>query len=263
MNEKPSIVKRLLHCSLILDCKDRSIDIETIPLTCEGLPQAFHNARIAVVADVHLPDQIVSIPALISLLEEQKPDAIFLPGDLTNSYTGFDAVGLRRLARALVRIAPCFAVPGNHEQRLNREEPYRKILTKYGVHYMSDSYADWYKDGATLRLYGMAEQEPAPLDVTGQPTMVLAHRPERFDAYCRAGWNIVISGHAHGGHVRLGEHAVFSPDQGFAPDYTHGVYQSGNTRMVVSRGLGNSSVPWRINNPPHLPILVLSAKSKE
>lgn len=263
MNEKPSVAKRLLHSTLALDFKNQRIDVDPVPLTCPGLPKEFHLARIAVVADVHLPDQIVSVPALLRLLQMQKPDAIFLPGDLTNSYTDFDGVGLYHLARALAKIAPCFAVPGNHEQRLDREKKYRKILTSCGVQYMSDSYADWHRDGATLRLYGMGEKRPMPLDVGGQPSIVLAHRPEYMPYYCRAGWNIVICGHAHGGHVRWGQHALFSPDQGFSPNYTHGVYQSGNTRMVVSRGLGNSSVPWRINNPPHLPILVLSAKSKE
>ena len=263
MNEKPSLAKRLLHSTLALDVKNRRIDVQPIPLTCVGLPQEFHLARIAVVADVHLPDQIVSIPALLRCLQMQKPDAIFLPGDLTNSYTDFDAVGLHRLARELVKIAPCFAVPGNHEQRLDREKAYRKILTKCGVHYMSDSYADWHKDGATLRLYGMGEKEPMPLNTPHQPSIVLAHRPEYFEKYCHVGWNIVISGHAHGGHVRLGKESLFSPDQGFGPRYTHGVYQRGDTRMIVSRGLGNSSIPWRINNPPHLPILILSAKPKE
>ena len=263
MNEKPSLIKRLLHSTLALDVTYRHIDVEPVPLACAGLPQAVHLARIAVVADVHLPDQIVSIPRLLRLLQMQKPDAIFLPGDLTNSYTDFDAAGLYRLARELVKIAPCFAVPGNHEQRLGREKAYRKIQTKFGVKYMSDGYADWHKDGATLRLYGMGEKEPMPLRVTDQPSIVLAHRPEYFPAYCRAGWELVICGHAHGGHVRLGKCSLFSPDQGFGPRYTHGVYQKGNTRMVVSRGLGNSSIPWRVNNPPHLPILILSALPTE
>lgn len=257
MNEKPSFAKRLLHGTLVLDRRNRPIDVEQMVLACPALPQAFDGVRIAVVADVHLPDHIVSLSDLLRHLKQEKPDAIFLPGDLTNSYIDFDAAGLRRLAQALVEIAPCFAVPGNHEQRLNREKTYRKILTKCGVHYMSDSYADWKKQGATLRLYGMGEQVPT---APGQPAVLLAHRPEYFRDYCAAGWDVVVCGHAHGGHLRMGKRSLFSPDQGFAPRYTNGVYVEGKTRMVVSRGLGNSSIPWRINNPPHLPILTLSAQ---
>lgn len=259
MNEKPSLVKRLLHSTLALDVPGRRIDVQPIPLTCPGLPQAFHLARIAVLADLHLPDQVVDIPRLLRVIQMQKPDAIFLPGDLTNSYTDFDARGLFALARELVKIAPCFAVPGNHEQRLGRERTYRRILETCGVHYMSDSYADWHKDGAALRLCGMGETVPTP-DVTGQPAILIAHRPEHMAAYRRAGWDIVVCGHAHGGHVRVGGLSLFSPDQGFLPTYTHGVYEEGGTRMIVSRGLGNSSIPWRVNNPPHLPVLILSAK---
>lgn len=260
MYEKPSPAKRLLHSTLLLDFKNQRIDVEAVPLTCPGLPPAFHLARIAVVADLHLPDHIVSIPHLLRCLQLQRPDAIFLPGDLTNSYTDFDDKGLWRVAKELVKIAPCFAVPGNHEQRLGREERYRNILTACGVQYMSDSYADWHKDGATLRLYGMGELTPPPPQVEEQPSILLAHRPERMKDYWQAGWDIVICGHAHGGHVRMGNASLFSPDQGFLPTYTHGVYQKDHTRMIVSRGLGNSSIPWRVNNPPHLPLLILSAK---
>ena len=91
-------------------------------------------------------------------------------------------------------------------------------------------------------------------------SILLSHRPEMLDVYAAAGMDLVFSGHAHGGHVRLGGRSLFSPDQGFLPTYTHGVYKKDDTQMVVSRGLGNSSLPWRVNNPPHLPLLVLSAK---
>ena len=261
MYEKPSLTKRIIHSLLALDRVDHSIDVEAVPLTCPGLPSAFHLARVAVVADVHLPDHLIAVPRLIRCLQLQRPDAIFLPGDLTNSYTDFDAKGLRDFATRLTAIAPCFAVPGNHELRLNREPLYRQILTECGVHYMCDSYADWHKDGATLRLFGMGCKRPRRLAVTDQPAIVLAHRPEYMPYYREAGWDLVISGHAHGGHVRVGHHSLFAPDQGFFPRYTHGVYTEGGTRMVVSRGLGNSSLPWRMGNPPHLPMLILSAKT--
>lgn len=260
MSQKPSPFKRILHNLLALDGKGHTIQVEPVPLTCPGLPPQFHLARIAVVADLHLPDGLTSIGRLARTIALQRPDAIFIAGDMTNSYADFDAEGLRQLAASLSAIAPCFAVPGNHEWRLDREPLYRQILTENGVQYLCDSYADWHKDGGILRLYGMGRKTPAPLEVEGQPSFVIAHRPEHMPLYVAAGWNLVICGHAHGGHARLGRAALYAPYQGFLPKYTHGVYTEGNTRMVVSRGLGNSSLPWRVNNPPHLPILVLSAK---
>ena len=260
MSRRPNVIKRALHSLLVLDGKWHSIAVDPIPISCPGLPKAFHLARIAVVADLHLPDGLMSIPRLARCIALQKPDAIFLPGDLTNSYADFDADGLRQLIAALTPIAPCFAVPGNHEWRLDREPLYRQILAEGGVHYLCDSYADWHKDGATLRLYGVGRKRPAPLNVEGQPVIVLAHRPEHMPHYVQAGWDLVVCGHAHGGHARMGRTALYAPDQGFLPHYTDGLYTEGKTRMVVSRGLGNSSLPWRVNNPPHLPLLVLSAK---
>ena len=95
------------------------------------------------------------------------------------------------------------------------------------------------------------------LAVSGQPAIALAHKPEHLPYYRRARWDIVVCGHAHGGQVRMGQRALYAPGQGFLPRFTGGVYTSGDTRMAVSRGLGNSSLPWRMGNHPHLPILLV------
>ncbi len=261
MTHQPKPTKRLLHHLLALDRTDQTVQVEEFPIVCPHLPCAFCGARVAVVADVHFPDALLSIPALVALVAEQKPDAIFLPGDLTNSYTYFDETRLAKLANALSRIAPCFAVPGNHELRLGRESRYGAILSRNGVQYLSDSYADWTVNGETIRLFGMAHKRPSPLAVKDQPAIVIAHKPDHFLYYRRARWNLVVCGHAHGGQMRIGSHSLYAPGQGFFPTYTAGVYQEGGTAMVVSRGLGNSSIPWRVSNRPHLPILILYPKS--
>ncbi|MBE6778139.1 MAG: hypothetical protein E7541_01985 [Ruminococcaceae bacterium] len=255
--DQPSRFKRLLHGLMMLDIPHRQVQVQEFAIPLHRLPSAFHRARIAVVADVHLPDTLPSIPQLIDIVAAQRPDAIFLPGDLTNSYTRFDAQGLQTLAQGLTALAPCFAIPGNHELRLDREPTYGDILTSCGVHYMCDSTADWVRDGQTLRLYGMGRQLPAPLSMGDQPTVVLAHKPNYMDQYCQAGWELVISGHAHGGQIRWGRHSLYAPDQGLFPRYTDGLYVQDGTTMVVSRGLGNSSIPWRMGNGAHLPVILL------
>ena len=257
---RPSRIKTMIHSLMALDHPFNRIQTDPLVIPCPRLPAAFRLARIAVVADVHLPDNLISIERIAHCVALQKPDAIFLPGDLTNSYTDFDAAGLRRLAQALTPIAPCFAIPGNHELRLEREPLYGEILTACGVHYMCDSYADWHKDGQTLRLFGMGRRRPAPLQVENQPTIVLAHKPERLPYYEAARWDAVICGHAHGGQVRMGNFALYAPGQGFFPKYIGGIYTAGNTVMAVSRGLGNSSLPWRVGNHPHLPMVLLVDK---
>lgn len=255
---EPSRSKLLLHRLTAFCALPGRLQVEGIPVLLHRLPPAFFGARIAVVSDVHLPDTMVSLRRLTEAVALQRPDAVFLTGDLTNSYAPFAGEPLRELAAAMTSLAPCFAIPGNHELRLEREPLYRDILEQSGVHYMHDSYADWEKDGAALRLFGMAQRRPAPLRLPAeQPAIVLAHKPQYMDYYVCARWNLVVAGHAHGGQVRVAGRGVYSPGQGLLPAYTGGVYRQGDTTMVVSRGLGNSSIPVRVHNAAHLPLLLL------
>ncbi len=259
MATKPSPVKRLIHSLLALDIS-LPVEVQPIPVACPDLPTAFHGARIAVVSDLHLPDALLSPQELQRCIALQQPDAIFLAGDLTNAYADFAGGALRRLAQDVTAIAPCFAIPGNHEWRLEREPRYRDILTACGAHYLCDSEAVWCKDGQSLHLYGMGRRRPAPRPAQDGPVIALAHKPQFFPYYCQARWNLVVCGHAHGGQVRVKNRSLYAPGQGFLPTYTAGVYTAEDTTMVVSRGLGNSSLPWRVGNRPHLPLLILLPK---
>ncbi len=90
-------------------------------------------------------------------------------------------------------------------------------------------------------------------------TVLLSHRPEQLDVYTANGTDLALCGHAHGGQIRLPFiGGLFAPNQGFFPKYTAGVHQKGRTKMVVSRGLGNSLAPLRINNRPELVVLTLT-----
>ena len=90
-------------------------------------------------------------------------------------------------------------------------------------------------------------------------TILLAHRPELFELYGEIGVDLVLSGHAHGGQIRLpGIGGVIAPQQGLFPQYDSGAYENGHTIMVVSRGVGNSLFPLRYNNPPEILLLELT-----
>jgi predicted MPP superfamily phosphohydrolase len=92
--------------------------------------------------------------------------------------------------------------------------------------------------------------------------VLLAHHPERIMDYARAGVDLALSGHAHGGQVRLFGHGLFSPDQGILPRYTSGVYARDKTQLYVSRGAGNHSfLPPRVFNRPQIDLITLKAKT--
>ena len=85
--------------------------------------------------------------------------------------------------------------------------------------------------------------------------------PEFFEEYCQYNIDLILSGHAHGGQIRIpGVGGVVAPGQGIFPEYTEGIYDDENTSMVVSRGLGNSIIPLRINNNPELVKIVISGE---
>lgn len=89
-------------------------------------------------------------------------------------------------------------------------------------------------------------------------SILLSHRPEHFADYAKEGVSLAFCGHAHGGQIvvpKLG--ALYAPDQGIFPSYTDGIYEHKGCTMVVSRGLGNSRAPQRINNRPQVMVVTL------
>lgn len=89
-------------------------------------------------------------------------------------------------------------------------------------------------------------------------TVLLAHEPQYIENYAKSGVDLVFSGHAHGGQIRLPlVGGLFAPGQGFLPKYTAGIYKLGETRMVVSRGIGGSLFPQRVFNRPEVVAVTL------
>ena len=89
-------------------------------------------------------------------------------------------------------------------------------------------------------------------------TILLSHRPELLKTYAANGVDLVLTGHAHGGQVRLPFIGpIYSPSQGLFPKLTSGLYREGETQMFVSRGIGNGIAPYRFNDGPELAVLVL------
>ena len=92
-------------------------------------------------------------------------------------------------------------------------------------------------------------------------TLLLSHRPELFEIYVNNEVDLVLSGHAHGGQFRLPfVGGSVAPTPGLVPKYDAGLYTEENTNMIVSRGIGNSILPFRFNNRPEVILIELQSE---
>jgi predicted MPP superfamily phosphohydrolase len=95
----------------------------------------------------------------------------------------------------------------------------------------------------------------------GAFSILLSHRPELFPIYKKQQINLALTGHAHGGQFRLPMiGGLAAPNQGIFPKYDAGIFEEAQTRMIVSRGLGNSVFPLRVNNPPEIVVIKFTEK---
>lgn len=251
--------------------QNRAVQIERISLAVPELPRAFEGFRILQISDLHLPKSFLPIADLRQTVGREKPDIIVMTGDIVDCASRDPAAaGLEELCRALTAICPVFAVSGNHEVRGGFFAEYVRVLRREGVVFLDQDFYVLEKDGALLAVLGLRDgylfspsYYPALERFDGDPKILLAHRPELYESYGRSACGVaaVFSGHAHGGQLRIpGVGGLFAPNQDFFPKYTSGVYPIGNgVRLVVSRGLGNSVLPLRVNNRVHLPVVTLTA----
>ena len=214
--------------------------------------------RIAVVADLHLPHSLSSPQQVADAVQDAAPDCIFIAGDLANRYAHFDKDGIDAFLAALTAIAPCVAVIGNHERGVYREN-YCAAMQKAGIPLMENRFETLERGGQTLPVYGVG-YPPKTVTATDVPALLLLHHPEDAAAFKSAGFSLAVCGHAHGGQIGLGKRGLYAPGQGFFPQYVSGLYTVGDMALVVSRGLGDSSLSLRLHNPPHLPVLTLYGK---
>ncbi len=242
----------------------------------DDLPEVFSGFRIAQVSDLHNGAWGKNHNRLLAELTRADPDIIILTGDLVDSRRT-DVGASLAFARQTASIAPCYYVTGNHEARLDAAlwQELEAGLTDAGVTVLLDQSVQITRKDAFLYLTGAVDPSfgkdtglAASLPGTGTFSLaaedgfsvLLSHRPEFFEAYVQAGFDLVFSGHAHGGQVRLPFlGGMIAPNQGLFPEYDAGLFQKGNTTMVVSRGIGNSLFPFRLNNPPELVVAELIA----
>ncbi len=209
----------------------------------------------------------------MEMVRELDPDIIVDTGDLIDSFPSDDRPALS-LMKSLVKIAPVYYVTGNHEWTSGRFTPLEEKLLAAGVTVLRDEWVEISSDIGEERIVIIGIDDPTAHPSLeefkrnlvqlvekipdGGFTILLSHKPELFDLYVSLGLNLVLSGHTHGGQIRLPfVGGLLAPDQGVFPRYAAGLYYNHTTRMVVSRGIGNSIIPQRLFNHPEVIVITL------
>lgn len=255
-----------------------ALELNTYTISSRGLPDAFDGYRIAQVSDLHNAEFGDGNQRLLDMLREAEPDMIAITGDLIDSRKTNIAVALA-FAEEAVRIAPCYYVSGNHEARVPEYRELKAGLEAAGVTVLDDARVEIEISGKSITIIGVNDpsfhadyltSDAAVMDrklseLSSEDagfTILLSHRPELFDTYVAHDMDLVLTGHAHGGQFRLPLiGGLIAPNQGLFPKYDDGLYSEGNTNMIVSRGLGNSIIPFRFNNRPEVVLIELKGQN--
>lgn len=248
-----------------------ALELNTYTVTSDDLPAAFDGYRIAQVSDLHNAQMGENNEKLLDMLRQTSPDMIAITGDIIDCYDTDMDIALAFVEEA-VKIAPCYFITGNHEARIAGYFEFRLQMEALGVEVLADERMELEKEGETLLLIGVDDPYFISTDTEtvltdklrwlvkeDDPyTVLLSHRPTVFDLYVQSGVDLVLSGHLHGGQIRLPFiGGLYTPSTGFFPEYDAGLYTQGDTSMIVSRGIGNSIFPVRVNNRPEVNLIEL------
>lgn len=277
------IIKTLAVTGGIL-CIVKGLDdrLETTHYVMESpeIPEEFTGFRILQFSDLHAD----SIPGLVDEIRNEAPDVIVSTGDLVHD-RGSYAQGVR-ICKRLAEIAPVYAVTGNHDLWRSDYTELEKELTAIGVRTLHSERVLLEKNGARIGLCGIDDpfsRDNARIKQVIKSSLkklprydgydiLLFHRANLLDLLKNHGFNLILSGHMHGGQFRLPKsgRGIISPKSSwsgnklFFPKYFAGHYNSQKTQMIVNRGVGNPMIIPRLFNRPEITVVTLrhSAENK-
>ncbi len=259
---------------------NKALQVNSYTIKSDKLPASFDGFRIAQVSDLHNTEIGKDNEKLITMLKNAEPNIIVITGDMIDSRNTDINIALK-FAMEAMKIAPCYYVTGNHEARIEEYNDLKDGLMDLGVVVLSDASMEIEMSGEGITIIGVNDPSFRTDYLLGDNeaimkrkldeltnlndgfTILLSHRPELFDTYVKSGVDLVFSGHAHGGQFRLPFiGGIAAPDQGLFPRYDSGIYTERSTNMVVSRGIGNSIIPFRVNNRPEVILITLITQTE-
>ncbi len=240
----------------------RTLEVSDVPLAVAAPGLA--GLRVAFLADLHLGSYLAEreLAGVVDRLLDADPDVVCFGGDLINTR----ARELRLLDGALGRLAPrlgMYAVPGNHDHRWHHDMgEWQGFLEARGVQVLNNHGVRVAAGGDSFWLCGVDDLSEGRPDVRralagrrdGEPTVLLAHEPDHFLEAARHGVDLTLSGHTHGGQMKL---CGWAPIEHTRHGFVAGAFtcDRGASRLYVSRGIGVTILPLRVGARPELPIV--------
>lgn len=234
--------------------------------------------RLLMLSDLHDRTYGKDNEKLIQAIDRANPDVILMAGDMITSTTECDYSVALSLCQKLATRYPVYYALGNHEQKWkerpvkydNVYQEYLQELKRCGVIVLDNDQVALPEFGITVyglsierneyyKRFSSTHMEKLQLDEKlGKPDeehyrILLAHNPDYFTTYSEWGANLTLSGHVHGGIVQipfLG--GVIAPSLRLFPKYDAGLFEDGENKMILGRGLGYHTLPVRIGNPAEL-----------
>lgn len=260
----------LLNYQMICITKYKIID--------KKIPKSFNGYKVLHLSDWHCTNYGKNNSRLLRIIKKQDYDVIFVSGDFAVRQTHEYLPAISFLKELTDK--PIYFIWGNHELALTKEEylDFWDKLDKIGVRVVENEHIALTKENEKIMLYGLrynSKDEDTKyikktriqdkyyknyVDALGELdktkyNILLTHDPMYYDVYVREGFDLVYAGHLHGGAIRLFGYCFSKLKTGIVVTRLgSGMKKKNNTKMIVSRGIGNSTIPIRVFNPPEISI---------
>ncbi|MBQ9036802.1 MAG: metallophosphoesterase [Erysipelotrichaceae bacterium] len=252
---------------------NNTLSVTRYPITNEKISE---DLKIVQISDFHNTRNENIRSQLIDQIISEDPDVIVITGDLFDSRQ-LDRQSVAMFLNAIHDVAPMYFITGNHEERLlSDNEDVLSLLQHYDITILNgnsirleenniiitgicDPRRSGKSRGELPENYMKGSLEYLPV-YAGYYNILLSHRPEYFELYCDTDFDLVLTGHAHGGQFILPLiGGLYAPNQGILPKYYAGIHEQNNTSEIISRGIGGLQFPFRINNKPELVVIELES----